>query len=145
MIPGGSAGFGRDDESLSLVNRPVRLLVVDDDQKVAEAVRDCLVGAGYQADVALTGGDALMLIEADRPDAVVLDILMPGMDGVDVLRRLRAADPTLPVVMLTGNGDVEVARMTLGLGAFGYVPKPFNLAQLCRVVEAAVVSGTSAP
>lgn len=102
------------------------------------------MGTGYQADVALTGGDALMLIEADRPDAVVLDILMPGMDGVDVLRRLRAADSTLPVVMLTGNGDVEVARMTLDLGAFDYIPKPFNLAHLCRIIGTAVVSGTSA-
>ena len=102
------------------------------------------MNAGHQVDIALTGGDALMTIAADRPDDVVLDILMPGIDGVEVLRRLRVADPTLPVIMLTGNADIEVARTTLDMGAFDYIPKPFNLSHLCRAVEAAVVSGTSA-
>jgi len=125
------------------VNQPWRVLVVDDDRKVAETVKDCLVSAGHLVDVALTGGDAVMMIAADRPDVVLLDILMPGMDGLDVLRRVRAAHPTLPVVMLTGNADVELARTTVAMGAFAYVPKPFDMTHLCRVVDAAAVSGTT--
>jgi len=114
------------------------VLVVDDDPKVAETVKDCLLNAGHQVDVALTGGDALMMIVADRPDVVLLDILMPGIDGVDVLRHVRASDPTIPVIMLTGNPDVELARATLAMGVFDYVPKPFDVAHLCRVVDAAI-------
>jgi DNA-binding NtrC family response regulator len=62
-----------------------------------------------------------------RPDAVFLDINMPGMNGVEVLKRVHALDPAVPVIMVTANTDIHVAEVCLKGGAIGYVPKPFNL------------------
>jgi DNA-binding response OmpR family regulator len=81
---------------------------------------------------------------ARRPDAVVLDVTMPGPDGAEVLGRLRALDPTVAVVMLTGNDDETLARQLLRAGAFDYVPKPFQLDVLERVIAAAVAAGRRA-
>ena len=63
----------------------------------------------------------------ERPDAVFLDINMPGMNGVEVLKRVHALDPAVPVIMVTANADIHVAEVCLKGGAIGYVPKPFNL------------------
>ena len=90
---------------------------------------------------------ALRRLRRSRPDLVLLDIRMPGMDGVDVLRRLRGMTVGPPVIMLTANVDPAVARKTLSIGAFDYVTKPFNLNHLDQVVEAAILHtpGPSTP
>jgi CheY-like chemotaxis protein len=117
-----------------------RILVVDDEPRVAEMLRDLLVDFGYVVKVALGGVEALNLVPVYQPDAVLLDISMPEvMSGVETLEHLRRLDPELPVVMLTANTDVEIARGTLTRGAFDYIPKPFNLEVLERVVAAAVL------
>jgi CheY-like chemotaxis protein len=67
------------------------------------------------------------LFAHERPDAVFLDINMPGMTGVEVLKRLHALDPSVPVIMVTANAEIKVAEECLTSGAIGYVPKPFNL------------------
>ena len=88
-----------------------RILVVDDEPEVAGTLRDYLADDGYDADIALNGHDALALFERKRPDTVLLDIAMPGMDGVEVLRRIKAMDATIPVIMATANADeTRVAR-----------------------------------
>jgi DNA-binding response OmpR family regulator len=118
-----------------------QLLVVDDEAEItallAEHFRDC----GYAVDIANNGADALVLAASRRPDTVVLDITMPGPDGAEVLTRLLAVDPTIAVVMLTGNGDEDLARRLLRAGAFDYVRKPFELDLLEGVVAAAVAVG----
>jgi two-component system response regulator AtoC len=90
-------------------------------------------------DVALTGRDALTLIERTPPDVVLLDIRMPDMDGVEVLRRIRAAHPALPVIMITASDDIGVARATLKMGALDYVSKPFDYGYLAQAVATACV------
>lgn len=118
-----------------------QLLVVDDEEEITALLEEHFRACGYSVDVAHNGSDALQMAAARRPDTVLLDITMPGLEGSEVLSRLRAVDPTVCVVMLTGNGDEELARNLLRAGAFDYVRKPFQLDVLERVVATAVAVG----
>lgn len=93
---------------------------------------------GYAVRVARSGLEALRLVPEFAPDAVLLDVALPEMPGDVVLARLREAHPRLPIVMVTGNTDAELARRLLAQGAFDYVAKPFNLSRLAQVLEAAL-------
>jgi DNA-binding NtrC family response regulator len=115
-----------------------RVLVVEDEPDVAEILRDALTDLGYAVSVAGGGAEALAVVAVHRPDVVLLDLAMPGMPGDEVLERLRERDPALPVIVVTGNPDVDRARATLALGAFDYVAKPFDLRMLARTVAIAV-------
>jgi CheY-like chemotaxis protein len=116
-----------------------RILVVDDEPQVGTMLSDILGEFGYVVQTAVRGAEALQLIPEFHPDAVLLDLQMPGMSGVETLEHLRRDHPHLPVVIVTANADVDVARGTLGQGAFDYVRKPFELDVLARVVAAAIV------
>jgi CheY-like chemotaxis protein len=116
-----------------------RILVVDDEPHVADVLRDVLIDLGYQAEVAVTGSDALALAPRYRPDAVLLDLFMPGMPGEVALERFREFDPSVPIIVVSGNQDEEVARATLAQGAFDYIKKPFDLVALERVLAAALL------
>jgi CheY-like chemotaxis protein len=115
-----------------------RVLVVDDDPRVAATLRDLLIELGYIVKLAVRGAEARKLVPVFEPDVVLLDLMMPEMSGIEVLDHLRRDRPTLRVVILTGNEDVEVARATLRAGAFDYLSKPCNIDVLARVVAAAV-------
>jgi DNA-binding response OmpR family regulator len=115
-----------------------RLLIVDDEEPVVEVLSDYFSGQGYQVAIARNGAEALAAVRRSRPDLVLLDVRMPGIDGVEVLRRIRALDAALPVIMVTANEDVALARETLKIGAFDYVAKPFDFAYLDRTVAAAL-------
>ena len=118
------------------MNSPGRLLIVDDEEPVVEVLSDYFTGQGYQVGTARNGTEALAAMRRLRPDLVLLDVRMPGIDGVEVLRRIRAFDAALPVIMVTANEDVALARETLKIGAFDYVAKPFDFAYLDRTVAA---------
>jgi two-component system KDP operon response regulator KdpE len=118
---------------------PVRVLVVDDEPQVASMIEDVLVTLGYVVHVAANGPDALAALADFRPHVVLLDLGLPEMPGDVVLERLHHIDPHLPVIVATGNTDVDLARRTLAQGAFDYIGKPFDLATLSRVVGAAAV------
>jgi DNA-binding NtrC family response regulator len=116
-----------------------RVLAVDDDPMILELLTAALTPRGYEVVTVENGGDALMLLEASAVDVVLLDVGMPGLDGMSALRRIREVHPALPVIMLTGNVDVAVGRDSLQRGAFDYVTKPVDFDHLVRVLEAAVV------
>jgi DNA-binding response OmpR family regulator len=97
---------------------------------------------GYDVLVATNGEDAVMMATVERPDVIVLDIRMPGVDGVEALRRIHALDPAIPTIMLSANSDARITRDTLLAGAFDYLPKPFDPDVLERVVAAALTHGT---
>jgi DNA-binding response OmpR family regulator len=118
-----------------------RLLVVDDEEEITAVLEEHFRERGYTVDVAHNGPDALVMAAARRPDAVLLDVIMPGVAGSEVLARLRAVDPTLPVVMLTANDDEDMARSLLRAGALDYVRKPFQFDVLDQVVATAVAVG----
>ena len=113
---------------------PARVLVVDDDPTVAEVVAGYLERAGHVVDRAGDGPAALERAGAHRPDLVVLDLMLPGMDGLEVCRRLRGAGP-VPVVMLTARGDEDDRILGLEVGADDYVTKPFSPRELVLRVE----------
>jgi two-component system response regulator (stage 0 sporulation protein F) len=116
-----------------------RILIVDDEAPVLEVLSEYFTTQGYAVETASSGADALAAVGRQRPDLVLLDVRMPGMDGVEVLKRLRAVDPTLAVIMVTANEDVALARETLKIGAFDYVAKPFDFRYLDRAVAAGLL------
>ncbi|AGL16908.1 response regulator transcription factor [Actinoplanes sp. N902-109] len=107
-----------------------RVLVVDDDPTVSDVVRRYLEQDGCEVRLAGDGHAALAAVAAERPDLVVLDLMMPGLDGLEVCRRLRARMPELPVVMLTALGEEDDRVAGLELGADDYVTKPFSPREL---------------
>ncbi|MFD5325206.1 response regulator transcription factor [Streptomyces sp. NPDC127092] len=111
-----------------------RILVVDDDPTVAEVVTGYLERAGFAVEQAADGPDALRKAGERRPELVVLDLMLPGLDGLEVCRRLRAHGP-VPVIMLTARGDEEDRITGLEVGADDYVTKPFSPRELVLRVE----------
>jgi DNA-binding response OmpR family regulator len=107
-----------------------RVLVVDDDPTVSDVVRRYLEQAGCEVRLAADGADGLAAVAAQRPDLVVLDLMMPGIDGIEVCRRLRRQLPDLPVVMLTALGEEADRVLGLEVGADDYVTKPFSPREL---------------
>ena len=107
--------------------RPARLLVVDDDENVTNMLRRALSFEGYTVATARDGADALKKTLEFGPDLVVLDIMMPGIDGVEVCRRLRAGDPHLAILMLTAKDAAADQVIGLDAGADDYLVKPFTL------------------
>jgi DNA-binding response OmpR family regulator len=118
------------------------ILVVDDDPTVAEVVTGYLERAGFAVDRAADGPQALRLAAGRRPDLVVLDLMLPGMDGLEVCRRLRAGEQApVPVIMLTARGDEDDRILGLEVGADDYVTKPFSPRELVLRVESVLRRG----
>lgn len=101
-----------------------------------EVLTEYFATEGYDVESATSGLEALSAIRGGRADLVLLDVRMPGLDGVQVLRRIRELTGSVPVIMVTANEDVGLARETLKLGAFDYVAKPFDFDYLDRAVAA---------
>src|SRR5215212_7464638 len=114
----------------------LRILVVDDDPAVISVLKRGLSYEGYAVDAAATGPEGLATARERYPDLVILDIMMPGMDGLEVLRRLRAADTQLPILMLTGKDAPADQVQGLQTGADDYVVKPFTFEVLLARVQA---------
>jgi DNA-binding response OmpR family regulator len=112
-----------------------RVLVVDDDATVSDVVRRYLERAGYVVLLAEDGQSALSVFREQRPDLVVLDLMLPGVDGLEVCRRMRAESRDLPVVMLTALGEEADRVLGLELGADDYVTKPFSPRELVLRVQ----------
>jgi CheY-like chemotaxis protein len=112
----------------------VSLLVVDDDPEMILLLRHSLSAFGGHLE-ASNGKDALRLVRSERPRLVLLDVTMPGMDGIETLREVRLIDPSIAVVMLSGGYDVAVAKSALDGGARAYITKPFNAVYLRDEVQ----------
>ena len=114
----------------------MRILVVDDDRAVRESLRRSLEFNGYQVELASDGAQALEAIIANRPDAMVLDVMMPRLDGLEVARRLRSTGDDLPILVLTARDTVSDRVSGLDAGADDYLPKPFALEELLARLRA---------
>jgi two-component system response regulator MprA len=114
----------------------MRILVVDDDRAVRESLRRSLQFNGYQVELASDGVHAMEQIEAQRPDALVLDVMMPRLDGLEVCRRLRSTGDDLPILVLTARDAVSDRVAGLDAGADDYLPKPFALEELLARLRA---------
>src|SRR5918999_5867596 len=114
----------------------MRVLIVEDDVKMAGLLRRGLLEEGLAADVARVGDDALWMAGATEYDAIVLDVMLPGMDGFELCRRLREAGRWSPVLMLTARDAVEERVAGLDAGADDYLTKPFSFAELLARLRA---------
>ena len=114
----------------------MRVLVVEDERKTASFIRKALEAEGFAADVCANGNDALAAARTTPFDAIVLDIMLPGRDGLSVLRQLRERKNTTPVLLLSARGEVNERVEGLNAGADDYLPKPFELVELVARVRA---------
>jgi DNA-binding response OmpR family regulator len=118
-----------------------KILVVDDEPAVGEILSDFFTPKGYEVICAQGGLEGLAKVEKHRPDVVLLDVRMPDMDGITVLRRIREVNPWVGVLMMSGNTDTDAAKETLQLGAFDYLLKPFDFEYLDRAVHKMLTAG----
>src|SRR5271165_2318069 len=121
------------------MNQPgIRILVVDDESAIRRALRFPLLELGFQVAEASRGEEALQLLRAGAHDAVLLDLNMPGIGGIETLRRIRSFAPRLPILILTVRDQEEEKVEALDLGADDYVTKPFSTRELIARIRAAV-------
>jgi two-component system OmpR family response regulator len=113
-----------------------RLLVVDDEEMIRELLSGSLRFAGFEVMTAASGAEALRAAAASRPDLVLLDVMMPGGDGFDVVRRMRSSGPDVPVIFLTARDGVRERVAGLALGGDDYVAKPFSLDEVLERIRA---------
>jgi DNA-binding response OmpR family regulator len=123
----------------------VRILVIEDDRKMADLIRRGLEESGHSGRVAHDGLTGLGLARSGSQDALVLDIMLPGLDGFDVTRRLRREGCAIPILMLTGRDAVADVVKGLNLGADDYLTKPFSLKILIARLEALVRRASTVP
>ena len=118
------------------MNRQIRILVVEDEEAIRTGLIDVLVFHGYDADSAATGPDGLEKALTGKFDLILLDIMLPGMDGYEICDRIRTEDRKQPIIMLTAKTSDEEIIQGLKLGADDYVPKPFSIQQLVLRIQA---------
>ena len=119
-----------------------RILVVDDERIVCESCQRILEDDGYEVEVALSGQEAFEKMKGNPFDIVITDLKMPTIDGMDVLKHCRKEYPEAVIIMITGFSTVETAVGAMKLGAFDYIPKPFNPDEVSIVVKKALKERT---
>jgi two-component system OmpR family response regulator len=117
--------------------QPIRVLVVDDEEDFASAIVDRLKRRGFLADASFSGWAALESVQSAEYDAVVLDLKMPEMNGLETLKKIRQIDPDVQVIVLTGHGTVSEGIGGMQLGAADFLQKPVEIEVLCTSLEAA--------
>ena len=104
----------------------MKIAIVDDEQDMRQSISQWLALSGFETETFATAPDALKNLGSDYPGIVVTDIRMPTMDGMQFLKKIKGIDSALPVIMITGHGDVPMAVEAMRLGAFDFLEKPFN-------------------
>jgi DNA-binding response OmpR family regulator len=113
------------------------LLIVDDDAAIRGILYD-LFSDRYECNTASMAEEAFQYLEVEHYDAIITDIAMPGLTGVELLKRVQLRDESTPVILISGKGSEQDSKSLLALGAFAYVTKPFNLAEIEETVDRAV-------
>src|SRR5262245_59876228 len=133
-----------DDEgphAMTLTTPASRILVIDDDPNVVDILGRCLQEEGYGVLSALTSDAGLKLAILSRSELVLLDLALPGTNGIELLKRIRSTNPSTRLIIVTGNTDSALAREALEFGALAYIDKPFDFAYLKRVIAVALQDG----
>ena len=119
-------------------SRRCRVLLVDDDPDLLRLLSLRLQSAGYEVQTASSGGEALSMMGVSRPQAVITDLRMEGMDGMSLFQHIHSQDQALPVIVLTAHGTIPDAVQATQQGVFGYLTKPFDAGELLALLERAV-------
>jgi DNA-binding response OmpR family regulator len=117
------------------------VLIIEDEHRVRQLISDSLSQFGYAVGAAASAAEAAVLLKAERPDVIVLDVGLPDAAGTAMLEWLQTLRPGVPIIVITGNPDEQLARRLLNWGAFDFIRKPFSIEQLRSVIASAV--GTS--
>ena len=115
----------------------MKIAIVDDEQDMRQSISQWLALSGYDTETFSSAEDALKVLRPDYPGIVISDIKMPGMDGIQLLKKLMGADSALPVIMITGHGDVPMAVEAMRVGAFDFLEKPFNPDRMSELAKRA--------
>jgi len=115
----------------------LRVLIVDDEEELVSALVERLELRGFEAHGVTDGAAALDFLEMEACDVVLLDVKMPGLGGLEVIRRIKAKKPRMEVILLTGHGSVKSVEEGMALGAFDYLMKPVKIDNLVRILSAA--------
>lgn len=121
----------------SNIEGPPKILLVDDEKEFVHTLSERLQTRDLESSIAYDGEQALNMIRDDVPDVMVLDLMMPGIDGIEVLRRIKKDHPEVEVIILTGHGSEKEQRLAEELGAFAYLNKPVNIDNLAKVMREA--------
>ncbi|MBS3754504.1 MAG: response regulator [Desulfobacterales bacterium] len=119
---------------------PTAILLVDDEEEFVSTLAERLEIRGFESKAAYSGDQALSLIESNDYDVVVLDVKMPGMDGLEVMNHIKARRPEMPVILLTGHGSTKEGMEGMHKGAFDYLMKPLDIDELISKVQEALGS-----
>ena len=122
------------------MSEPV-IFFIDDDASIRQAITQTLALEDLPVRAFADGASALADVNADFPGIILCDYHMPGMDGLAVLQAVRACDDSIPLIILTGQGDISTAVAAMRQGAYDFIEKPFNIDQLLVVVRRAMASG----
>ena len=122
-----------------------KIYVVDDEETVGDSIEALLSSVGYEAEVFVSAGQFLESFDPSGAACILLDVKMPGMDGLTLLERMGADRRGVPVIMVTGHGDVPLAVRAMQAGAADFVEKPFEEARLLQSIEQAISNAASAP
>lgn len=122
------------------MNKAMKIAIVDDETDMRQSISQWLTLSGFDTQTFASAEDALKGIGADYPGIVITDVRMPGMDGMQFLKKIKALDSTLPVIMITGHGDVPMAVEAMRVGAFDFLEKPFNPDRMTALAKKASVA-----
>lgn len=116
----------------------IKVLLIDDEEEFVSTLSERLQIRGYDSKFATSGDQGLKEIETFKPDVVILDVIMPGISGFDVLRSIKKTAPSTPVILLTGHSSTQDGMKGMELGAFDYIIKPVDIEQLVEKINSAI-------
>ena len=117
-----------------------KVLIIDDEKDLCFLFKKILTPEGYTVLTALNGYDGIKINQKSKPDIILLDLKMPGINGIETLRRIRKKDPDVIVIIITGYGDAETIRDAAELNVYEYMAKPFNNETVMKILKEAVAS-----
>ena len=116
---------------------PSKVLLVDDEREFVQTLSERLLMRDMGSAIAYDGESALKLIKEDEPEVIIVDLQMPGMNGLEILRKVKETRPEIEVIILTGHGNEEDRKLCMELGAFAYLQKPLNINVLSETIQKA--------
>ena len=123
------------------MTQAMKIAIIDDEQDMRQSISQWLALSGYDTETFASAEDALKVLGPDYPGIVISDIKMPGMDGMQFLKKLMGTDSSLPVIMITGHGDVPMAVEAMRVGAYDFLEKPFNPDRMTEAFGLYALSG----